>query len=314
MALDPRQLKAFLAIVKSGSLGRAAEGLHVTQPALSRIIMRLESQLGVQLFERRTTGMELTSFGHALLPHASVLSEEATVAIEQINSLRGLGQGTIRIGAVASVAIMVLPAVLDRMLSRWPNLHVQITEAVEDVLEAALTNNMLDVVISGPIAENPDIVQVTEHRFTDNYSVISSAQHPLQSKGELTIQDLVDTPWVMPPVEAEPRRQFNALTGRLGAAPMRIAVETRSPSVIKAMVAKLNYLGWLPQPLFAAELSAGLIKPLPVRGMDTQRRFFVFRRRRNVIPPPVQKFLEDLGNIEREDPQIAAKVTGRRPR
>ena len=93
--------------------------------------------------------MELTSFGHALLPHATFLSEEAALALEQINSLRGLGQGTIRVGAVASVAIMVLPAVLDRMLTQWPNLHVQILEAVEDVLTVALTNNAIDVVITG---------------------------------------------------------------------------------------------------------------------------------------------------------------------
>src|SRR5688572_23951499 len=112
MALDPRQLRAFLAIVRCGSLGLAAESLHITQPALSRTVRRLEGQLGVALFERRTTGMELTPFGHALLPHATVLSEEASVAIEQINSLRGLGHGTLRIGAIGSVAVKVLPGVL----------------------------------------------------------------------------------------------------------------------------------------------------------------------------------------------------------
>src|SRR5262245_47141526 len=298
MALDPRQLKAFLAIVKTGSLGLAAESLHVTQPALSRIIRRLETQLGVTLFERRTTGMELTSFGHALLPHATFLSEEAALALEQINSLRGLGQGTIRIGAVASVAIMVLPAVLDRVLRRWPNLHVQILEAVEDVLTAALTNNAIDVVISGPIPESDEIVQVTEHKFTDGYSVICSAANELQRRRNLSIHDIVDVPWVMPPAEAEPRRQFNALINRLGATHPRVAVETRSPSVIKAMVAKTHFLGWLPEPLFAAEQAAGLIRPLAVKEMDMQRRFFVYRRRRNFMPPPVVKFLESLKTVE----------------
>src|SRR4030095_4090588 len=115
MALDPRQLRAFLTIVRSGSLGLAADALHVTQPALSRTIRRLESQLGVQLFERRSTGMELTSFGQALVPHATVLSEEAAVAIEQINSLRGLGHGTLRIGAVGSIAVTALAAGLARV-------------------------------------------------------------------------------------------------------------------------------------------------------------------------------------------------------
>jgi DNA-binding transcriptional LysR family regulator len=294
MALDPRQLKAFLAIVDTGSLGLAADALHVTQPALSRIIKRLESQLGVQLFERRTTGMELTSFGHALVPHALVLNSEASRAIEQINSLRGLGQGTLRVGAVASAAIMVLPSVLERILTRWPNLQVQITEAVEDVLVVALANNAIDVVISGPLPENPDIMQVAEHSFTDRYSVICAAGHPLIARRNLTMQDLSDYRWVMPPEEAEPRKQFVALTARLGVPPPRVAVETRYPAVIKSMVARTRFLGWLPEPLFSTEQSAGLLEPIAVKGMNMQRRFFVFRRRRSATPPPVMKFLEAL--------------------
>ena len=82
MALEPRQLRAFLAIVQTGSLGRAAQELHLTQPALSRVVKQMENQLRVQLFERRTTGMELTSFGKALLPYATHLTEEADLAIE----------------------------------------------------------------------------------------------------------------------------------------------------------------------------------------------------------------------------------------
>lgn len=294
MALDPRQLRAFLAIVRCGSLGLAAESLHITQPALSRIVRRLEDQLGVQLFERRTTGMELTAFGQALLPHATVLSEEAAVAIEQINSLRGLGHGTLRVGAVGSIAVTVLPAVLERMLGQWPKLHVQITEAVEDVLETALTHNTIDVAISGTMPESEDIMQVAEARFTDTYSVISAANHPLQKRRGLTIRDVLNVPWVMPSTEAEPRRQFNALMASLGVVPPRVVVETRSPGVIKAMIAQTDYLGWLPQPLFATERQAGLIRPLPLREMAFQRRFFVYRRRRSVMPPPLSKFLEML--------------------
>jgi DNA-binding transcriptional LysR family regulator len=294
MALDPRQLRAFLAIVRCGSLGLAAEALHITQPALSRTVRRLEEQLGVPLFERRTTGMELTPFGQALLPHATVLSEEAAVALEQIKSLRGLGHGTLRIGAVGSVAVKVLPAVLEQMLTQWPKLHVQITEAVEDVLEVALTSNTIDVAISGAIPESAEIMQVAEAKFSDRYSVICAANHPLQKRKGLTIRDALNVPWVMPPVDAEPRRQFNALMASLGLTPPRVVIETRSASVIKAMVAQTRYLAWLPQPLFATEEQAGLIRPLPVKEMAAQRRFFVYRRRRSVMPPPLLKFLEVL--------------------
>jgi DNA-binding transcriptional LysR family regulator len=294
MALDPRQLRAFLAIVRCGSLGLAAESLHITQPALSRIVRRLEEQLDVQLFERRTTGMELTPFGQALLPHATVLSEEAAVALEQIRSLRGLGHGTLRVGATGSVAVAVLPTVLERMLTRWPKLHVQITEGVEDALEVALNRNTIDVAISGPIPESEAITQVAEAKFGDRYAVIAATNHPLQKRRALTLGDVLNVPWVMPSADAEPRRKFNELLVGHRATPPRVVVETRSTSVIKAMIAQTSYLGWLPEPLFATEQRGGLIRPLPLKELAFQRRFFVYRRRRSVMPPPLSKFLEML--------------------
>ena len=298
MTFDPRQLKAFLAIVETGSLGRAAECLHLSQPALSRIVKRLETMLQVQLFERHSTGMELTSFGEALLPYATHLSTEANLALEEINALRGLGRGTIRVGAVASAAIMLLPDVLSRILSRWPSLQVQIVEAVEDKLAFALVHNDIDVALAGPIPESQDILRVAEHKFNDRYSVITSVTHPLQRRKDLSIFDLAGMAWVMPPEEAEPRRQFNSLVNRLGAPAPRVSIETRSPSVIKAIVARTDFLGWLPEPLYAAEQACGLIRPLAVKEMDMQRRFFVYRRRRSFTSPAMSKFLEELNNVK----------------
>ena len=230
MALEPRQLKAFLAIVHTGSLGRAAQTLHLTQPALSRVVKQMENQLRVQLFERRTTGMELTTFGKALLPYATHLTEEADLAIEEINVRLGLGRGTLRIGTVGSAAMVVLPSLVDRFQKQWPNLQLQITEAVEDKLAAALVNNDVDVVLSGPIAETEEIMQVCEHRFSDRSVVIASASHPLHERRKVALADLLELPWAMPSSDAEPRRLFDALIHQLGAKPPRIAVETRSPS------------------------------------------------------------------------------------
>ena len=217
MPLEPRQLRAFLAIVESGSLGRAAGSLHLTQPALSRIVKRMEQQLRVTLFERRPGGMELTSFGQALLPYAQHLTREANLALEEINARLGLGRGTLRIGAVASAAAMVLPAVLQQLLRRWPNLQIQITEAVEDRLAAGLVGNEIDVALCGPMPETEEIMQVADHRFTDCSRVIAAATHPLRSRARLSLDDVLEHSWVMPPVDAEPRRRFDALVHALGA-------------------------------------------------------------------------------------------------
>jgi DNA-binding transcriptional LysR family regulator len=294
MALDPRQLKAFLAIVETGSLGRAADVLHLTQPALSRVVKRMETQLKVPLFERRSNGMELTSFGQALLPYATHLTEEAALAIEEINVRLGMGRGTIRVGSVASAAVTVLPAIVEHLYAQWPNLRVQIMEAVEDKLALALTSGEIDVALSGPMPESEEIMQVGEHRFNDRFTVIAAASHPLQRKGLLELTELLALPWVMPQPDAEPRKKFDALIYRLGVEPPSVIVETRSPSTTKAIVAQTHFLGWLPEPLFAAEQAAGLIRPLHCPELTLARRFFVYRRRRNFMSPPLAEFLNAL--------------------
>jgi DNA-binding transcriptional LysR family regulator len=152
--------------------------------------------------------------------------------------------------------------------------------------------------VSGLIPESQDIVQVAEHTFTDQYSVISSASHRLQQRNEVSMGDLDGLQWIMPLAEAEPRRLFNSLIERLGLTPPTVSIETRSPSAIKTMVARTQFLGWLPEPLFAAEQAAGSVKPLQVKELAILRHFFVYRRRRTFTPPLVTMFLEQLKKVD----------------
>lgn len=294
MTLDSKQLYAFLCVAECGTLGRAAAVANLTQPALSRLIQRLEITLRVKLFERHTTGMQLTVYGEALLPYAKLLKGEAELVINEINSLRGLHKGAVRVGAVASAATTLLPSVLERLLAKWPELRIEVLEGVEDRLSTALDKNEIDVAIAVRMTETEEIVRVADNEFRDKYMVIVSTQHPLRHRECVTLQDVLQEEWIMPPPDALPRQQFDELVRSLGATPPRITIETRSPSVIKAIVTRGRFLGWLPQPLYVAEQAAKLICALPVEGMQLERRFFVYCRRRTFVPPPVLAFLEEL--------------------
>jgi DNA-binding transcriptional LysR family regulator len=114
----------------------------------------------------------------------------------------------------------------------------------------------------------------------------------VHERRKVALGDLLQLPWVMPSSYAEPRKRFDALVQRLGAKPPPVAVETRSPSTIKAIVAQTGLLGWLPEPLFAAEQAAGLIRTVRCDELVLPRRFFVYRRRRNFMAPPLQQFLQ----------------------
>ncbi|MCS0464223.1 LysR family transcriptional regulator, partial [Burkholderia mallei] len=185
MTFDLRQLRAFTTIAASGSLGRAADALHVTQPALSRILKRLEEQIGAPLFERHSKGVQLTAIGEALLPH------EAEHAREEIDALRGLAKGTIKVGAVGSIASFVLPVALGRVLDRWPNLRVVIVEGVWDRLVDALLTHEIDIALSTRVPDTDEVVAIAECRWDDVSHVVAAPDHPLRAaaRAPLTLAD-----------------------------------------------------------------------------------------------------------------------------
>src|SRR4051812_8843354 len=199
MTFDLKQLNAFLTIVSTGSLGRAAETLHVTQPALSRTVRRLEQQVGAPLFERHSKGMQLTAIGSTLLPHATLLLREAENAAEEIDAMRGLGKGTIRVGAVGAIASLILPMAIGSVLKKWPQLTVFTIEGVWDRLAEGLVKHEIDLALSAT-AETPDeIVSIADCRWQDKSHVIAATNHPLRRKRKLALEDTMNEQWAITP-------------------------------------------------------------------------------------------------------------------
>ncbi|WP_323121088.1 LysR substrate-binding domain-containing protein [Burkholderia alba] len=301
MTFDLRQLRAFTTIVSSGSLGRAAETLHVTQPALSRILKRLEDQVGAPLFERHSKGMQLTALGAALLPHATLLQHEAEHAREEIDALRGLAKGTIKVGAVGSIASLVLPIAIGRVLDRWPNLRVEITEGVWDRLAESLFKHEIDLALSTRVPDTEDVVAVPECRWEDHSHVVAALDHPLRRDGAAL--DLADTRaarWAIPPRGTAPYEHLRATFDAQGLDLPNIVVETRSVTSLKSLVAHAGFLSWMAEPMYRAERRAGAIDTLPVRGVHATRTLTAFRRRHGILPGPAAKLLEQLVLLTRE--------------
>src|SRR5919197_2675036 len=123
MTLD--QLRTFQTVAAVRSFGRAADLLHITQPAISKQIQALETELDQRLFERGRSA-QLTSAGTALLRHAENLSRILTEAKEEIADLRELRGGHLSIGAPHSIATYVLPNVIGTYRARYPKVNLAI--------------------------------------------------------------------------------------------------------------------------------------------------------------------------------------------
>ncbi len=297
MAFDLRQLRAFTTIVSAGSLGRAAEVLHVTQPALSRIIKRLEDEVGAPLFERHSKGMQLTTIGQALLPHAALLQREADYAREEIDAMRGLAKGTIRVGAVGSIASYVLPLAVGNVVARWPNLRVEILEGVWDRLAEGLVKHEIDLALSIAMPDTEEILAIADCRWEDASFVVASPEHALRQRTSLTLADTLDAPWAIPPRGTGPYEHMRQVFEAAGLGLPNIVVETRSVTALKSLVARSGFLSWMAEPMIDAERRAGVIEPLPIPGLVARRTLTAFRRRHGILPSPAVKLLEALRQL-----------------
>jgi len=297
MTFDLRQLRAFTTIVSAGSLGRAAEVLHVTQPALSRIVKRLEDEVGAPLFERHSKGMQLTAIGQALLPHASLLQREADYAQEEIDAMRGLAKGTIRVGAVGSIASYVLPLAVGTLVARWPNLRVEILEGVWDRLAEGLVKHEIDLALSMAMPDTDEIIAIADCRWEDASFVVASPEHSLRHRPGLTLADTLEAFWAVPPRGTGPYEHMRQIFEAAGLGLPNIVVETRSVTALKSLVARSGFLSWMAEPMIDAERRAGVIEPLPIPGLVARRTLTAFRRRHGILPSPAVKLLEALREL-----------------
>jgi DNA-binding transcriptional LysR family regulator len=290
MDLDQRQLRAFLAVAETGSLGRAAMLVHLTQPSLSRVIQRMEQGLGHPLFERQSKGMTLTAAGEALLPHARLLQSEMLAARAELDALRGLRRGTVRIGAVAAVMRTLVAQSLGRLLQDFPQLTAEAIEAVDGELGDALVGRRIDLAVTASELDPASVELIGTCDYTDDFAVFCAHANALPQQP--TLQQLATQDWVMPGRAMTPRIQFDAICAGLGLPSLSVAVEASSVEAMIAVSASSNLLCWLPEPLLAAHLANGTMRRLDVPAMERKRRFLLYRRRSGLLPRAARQFLD----------------------
>lgn len=289
MSLDQRQLLAFVAVVDNGSIGRAADRVSISQPALSRLIRAMEHQLGVRLFDRVTTGMVLTEAGQAFLPHARFLVAEMAQAEELIDEIKGLRRGQVRLGAVSSVTSTFLPDAIHRFQSFEPGLLVLIQEADTDTLLTSLLQRAVDLVIAAELRV-PGIVSIAALDFADTFTVVCRKDHPLTQVARPGVETVAGARWVLQTGERTPRRLFDGLFEAKGNRPPIAAIEADSASTCVALLRHSDCLGWMAS---KAGLAAGLAC-LDIPELSVARRYFIYRRQNGLLPAPARRLLDYL--------------------
>src|SRR6201985_3011289 len=129
MSLNLPLRRRFAAVARTGSFSRAADLLHISQPAISKGVRDFELQVGCRLLDRTSKGVRPTREGQALLRHAETLFAAERAAEDELLSLRNLEAGSLRIGASTTIATYMIAEHLGRFRRRYPAMHVHVGRA-----------------------------------------------------------------------------------------------------------------------------------------------------------------------------------------
>jgi len=195
--MDLKQLQQFVTLAETLNFRRAAERLHIAQPALSVSMRRLEEDLGVRLFDRGRRGATLTSAGTAALPEAYRAIEHAGRMREQAAAGSDGEVGTVRLCFVGTATYDLLPRILMESRVRHPKLKIELHELTNNAIAAGLAQGSFDIgIVRYPMtAPSGLVMEIVEE---DRFSIALPPGHPLAKRRRLALSDLAEEPFVFP--------------------------------------------------------------------------------------------------------------------
>ncbi|CAM5185229.1 Transcriptional regulator, LysR family OS=Castellaniella defragrans (strain DSM / CCUG 39792/ 65Phen) OX=1437824 GN=BN940_01111 PE=3 SV=1 [Castellaniella denitrificans] len=203
-----KQLLVFERVATLGSMHKAAEAVHMTQPNVVKIVRQLEELLEVTLFERHSKGVRLTVFAEHLLERIRPMLGDARALSEELEALRSGEGGQVAVGTLISASAWLLPESVALMKRRHPKVGLTIQEATNDILFPMLRVGELDVIV-GRLPESPGEGVEAHAIYDDELMIVARASHPLSRRPDCAPGDLLDYPWIVPSNASPVRRQVD---------------------------------------------------------------------------------------------------------
>lgn len=293
MKMEMRDIEYFAVVAGQGNVGRAAEQLGLSQPALSKSLRRLEAAVGAKLVKRTPKGVDLTAVGTALFARARGLR----LSLDDIErEAVELGQGRaghLRIGAGSVLAFHLLPAACGDLRKDAANLSISLVTGEPNILNAGIRNGELDLVVTS-IQESQHSGLIEEHLFDEEYVVYASVNHPLAKRRQLTLADLAHEQWVMAAANSPSERRLSQVFAGAGLPPPKIAVDATDWPSRHQFVATSELLGFGSRTMMRFAATRFRLTPLPVKDIAVKRRVGIVYRKNAYLPPAALRLIDIL--------------------
>ena len=255
-----RHLHTFVAVAQQGTLGRAAETLNLSQPALSKTLNELEQLTGTRLFERGRLGAQLTLVGEQFLTHAVKVLDALNTAGQALNRKEGLSNDIVRIGALPTAALGILPSVIGQFHQQQKDITLQVATMNNTMLLAGLKSGEIDIGIGR--MSDPELMNY-ELLFLESLKLVVRPGHPLLQE-TVTLSRVMEWPVVVSPKGTLPRQNAEALLQSQGCKIPTGCIETLSASLSRQLTVDYDYVWFVPSGAVKDDLRRGLLAALPI--------------------------------------------------
>ena len=294
--MEMKQLVAMVTVAEVESVTRAAQLLHLVQPAVTRQIKTLEDELGVVLFDRTRQGMVLTPAGEVFLAHARRALQEVERARSELAPAPGEVTGLVSVGVLESLLDLIVPTFVDSIAEKYPGVQLHLLSGVSRDLQRWLDDGIVDVALLYNVADT------TAMRVTPLLNELLWAVAPpnagLLPTTPCTWQQVLQEPLILPIAGHGLRTLIDKARVEIPLEP-RIVVETNTMSVQKQMV--LAGRGWaiLPAAGVARDVQQGRLSGAPLSEPSVARSVVIGLARTARVPRAVEAVATDLLNVSR---------------
>lgn len=241
-----RQIRLAVMVADQGSVVRAAEHLHVTQPVVTRGILDLERVLGVELFHRGPKGMSPTVFGEVFLDHARAVLAHLQQAERHVNELADASVGTVTVGTHLAGSNLLLPRAIAGLKAERPQVTVVVREATPDLLTAELLSGDLDLVV-GRLTPDPSARRLDQMQlYAEPIRLVTRPEHPAQRLAAPRLKDLLAYPWILPVEQTALRHELEGVLRRHQLPLPDNRIECTSLLTLRTLVMETDVVAVLP--------------------------------------------------------------------
>ena len=258
-----RHLHTFVAVAQQGTLGRAAETLNLSQPALSKTLNELEQLTGTRLFERGRLGAQLTLVGEQFLTHAVKVLDALNTAGQALNRKEGMNSDVVRIGALPTAALGILPTVIGQFHKQQKDITLQVATMNNTMLLAGLKSGDVDIGIGR--MSDPELMSGLNYEllFLESLKLVVRPGHPLLQE-TVTLSRVMEWPVVVSPKGTIPRQNAETLLQSQGCKIPPGCIETLSASLSRQLTVDYDYVWFVPSGAVKDDLRRGLLTSLPI--------------------------------------------------